>query len=340
MRCAQSSKIMALLLCLTGCAADFDAATDKGKQAAIDEVNNALSKGQCQRAIQIIDPVYASAYTDNTIRLLRSSAYACAAGFNFFKTLQNLVENNVVGSELWRTLTKIFPAARTDTRMESSFIALESLLTPVIPGASVPIENQVFPGTFNPGSTNILDRTVDSKIYLAFVGMTVVGTVQYRYGKADTQSFDPNTYAKLQNLPWTTSELVQGDPTGCSYAAGIVNMVEGINAAIPYVSVDAADSLNSISSQFTDLINRACRLGCAAIAAADPDPDWASTFSYSTGCTLTKAEATAFCSQCTQKLRSRQGCYDPDIPAARNPTACSAAGLVNFINQDPFFGWQ
>lgn len=331
--------VLISVVLFSACEGDFDPTSASGKAAIIDEVNNALTAQDCTRAIERIEPLYASDQTDNEVRLLRSSAYACAGGFNFLQTVENLTTSNVIGNEFWRTLTRLFPAARTDTRMESNFIALESVLTPLLLGAQTPIEYQVFPGSRNPGSVNVLDRIPEANAYLPFLSMAVVGNVQNRYGKLDSQTFAA-TYAKLQDLPWTTSGLTNAEPTGCSYASAVVNMVDGINAILPYVSSNIASTLSSISTQFETLINRACKLGCAAIAAADPDPLWTSAYAYPTGCTFTKAEATALCGKCPLLLRSRQGCAGEPSDVARNAAACAAAGIVIFVNEDPLAGWQ
>ncbi|MCM0606439.1 MAG: hypothetical protein KA715_10145 [Xanthomonadaceae bacterium] len=319
-------------LVFTGCSATQSLT---GKEAAIFNANQAMSKGDCNTAISLIDPYYNSSQSDNTVRRVRATAYACAANMGFFRTIDALSTNNIVESALWRTLTQTFPSSiLTDRRMEAGWIATETLMTWLKPNRIIPAEYAVPTGAFNPGSIYPADRDDNANTLMVFVAMSLIGSTQYRYGKLEAQSYAA-TYNKLQALPWVTADSVSKDTAGCAYAGAIMNMFDAIEAISSFSSPTISGAFSQITllkDFFDDACNDACR-GLNAGASA-------SGLDYSAnGCTMTAAEAASLCTDCPVKLRHRSMCADTSVTIDKNATACAASGIVIMMNDNPILGW-
>src|SRR5688572_26361913 len=120
--------LLSFLFLLTACPPPvLDIGTAEGRAAIMDATNIALSNSKCDDAIELIEPLYNSSYTNNDVRMLRSSAHGCKVGINFFEMVQDLTTTNLVGRFFFRAMAEFFPSRLTlDTRLESGYYALDA----------------------------------------------------------------------------------------------------------------------------------------------------------------------------------------------------------------------
>ncbi len=312
-----------LVLVTVSCSAsNFDISTVSGRRSIIAEVHSLLTRGLCDAAIDTIEPLYESIYTNNEIRLVRASAHGCKAGINYFDLLNGLVQNSstlIIGGGLWTFLTQYFyhSTQRTvEDRFRSGWFATDSLFAILNTGVVVPAAFQVNTSTNNVGSVLVQHRTNESNLYLIFISMAVIGATQSRYGDPDTTN-----YRKNQDLSWISTTLMETE--GCAYAASIVNMLDGINEASNFIGPLIRTALSGIGTAFTSQINQACDLGCRGL-----NPDL--TASGDASCTY----AAGACTPCLDLLRNRNIC------STDTQASCAASGIVRYINDDPLGnGW-
>ena len=77
-------------LTLISCGNRYDLSKESGRRARIDDANFHLSKGECGAASEAIDPLYASTYVDDEIRIVKASATACYAHYSLLKFAGNI----------------------------------------------------------------------------------------------------------------------------------------------------------------------------------------------------------------------------------------------------------
>jgi hypothetical protein len=313
----------------------LDPSSTVGQEAIIDQTNNYLTTGDCTDALITILPLYNSAYSNNQVRMITASAYACEAGVNFFSSLTNMgLDANTLSGTFWGYFAQLFPSTVNDKVVESAGYGMDTLLTALIPGQVITPADMLNPGSNNPGSLNYSDRIGDSNIYMLLVSMAAIGGAESRYG-------NPNSSFHPQNSPPMpfNDNVTKMTDQGCIYAAGILNFFDSIAPATAVVSSQAASALAQITQLYqTDsldtIFNTACDYGCkgtmpsgvADIAALNPTGKW-----NATGCSIA-----AGCGGCPQLLRDYTQCH-PNV--ANDPGACAAAGLANLVNAS-IAAWQ
>lgn len=295
----------------TGCGAGaFDPSTVEGKRAILDATNIALSNNNCDAAIaQVSKPLYQTQYTDNEVRMITASAYACKANFNFFKFISDLVnENTYLLTGFWGVLAKLFPSKdRTDYTVESALLATDALMATIKPGAVMLPTSYIntnldkTAANYNLGSVYSSDRLEDANTLLLFVSMAAMGALENRYA-----NIDPLTHKGA--LPWTTldslnSSVIPSGYDGCAYASEVVNFIDTVVAVAKLATGDVQGSLNTLTL-ITEGLFLGCDQGCKA---CDP---------------------TSSCATCPAALRDRTQCKG----VATDPVSCAAAGMINAIN--------
>lgn len=316
--------------------------TERAKQTLIYAANEALTNEDCNAAINYIEQLYDSGQTDNTVRMIRASAHACNAELNYFSLINDLATNDLGNassgfSSLWSTITKIFYSSdlnTLDTRVQSGWFATDALMAVLNkPATVIPESKKINSTTDNPGSISYLDREEESNTYMILVSMALIGAIHNRYGAPNSGSYKKTTdlgVSALKPVGWV--DVNEMDSTGCSYAAAILNMIDGLKGTSALT-----DSLSALT-QLESLFGIACTAGCMSATAEEVSVLGSSfTYAFTTNCTFTDAEAIAFCSSCPIDLRNRASC-ESDTPLT-SIAACSAAGIINFINQDPSHGW-
>ena len=249
--------------------------------------------------------------------------------------MDGLTTNNIAGSALWRTITKLFPSVATDRKMESAWLSVETLMTWLKPNRVIPPEYAVPTGQYNPGSIYPKDRDDNANTLMAFTAMALIGTTHYRYGKPAAASFNAN-FNRQSALPWNTATFVAEDTTGCAYAGAIMNMFDAFTEMSTFSSTTISSSLSQIS-QMSAFFDTACKEACQGFNAAASS--LAIDFSGN-GCNMTAAEAAVNCSKCPAKLRHRSFCNDTSVAINKNAVACAASGIVILMNTSNVLGWQ
>lgn len=305
------------LLFVSSCGkANYSCESEEGRRSIVADVNQFLSSQDCPRALALIEAYYPKeGCGTEEIRFARASANACAASVNFFDMMTSLSTENIVGSELWVTLTKLFPSTLTDQRVTGAQNALDALFAIRIPGALTPSQHIINSSSVNPGSLIAAHRTDDSNIYGMLVSMALVGAYQNRYGAPD------GSYHKTIKLGATAGnasgwELVTAiDVNACSYAGAVLTMFDSINQVGPILGTalggSTGSTLTSAATTYTALLNTACDAGCQA-------------------CGMSAGS----CTPCPTELRNRYACTG----VATDKASCAASGVAQFIDTN-VLGW-
>lgn len=293
----------------------FDVSSSLGRRAIVDETYRLIKNGRCDLAIDRIEPLYNSTYSDNGIRMARASAHACLAGVSFFDLISALVAANIGGSinNLWPVLSEQFPSNVSDTKTESSWEAGDALMAMLSPGKTLASSYQINAGTHNEGSTRVTDRVIYANTFLIFTSMSTIGTLLKRYSAAsDNSQAAPVGYsAALFPSGWAdvNTAVPNFNEEACSFAGAMITMVETISAAATEFGGANADTLNAIAGGLN--LNAACQAGCAACAGAG---------------------GTANCTACPATLQKRDSCGQ----TLNDNNACAAAGIAAVVDAS----WQ
>lgn len=320
------------LLAFSGCGTPVpDGGSLDGQQQIIDQAEKALTTSDCATALQLILPLYNSANSDNAIRMVTASAYACDANIDFFPLLGTLVSNasTLNGGGLWSLLAETFPSVQgKDHVVEGALLAEDALQATLQNGIPVLKQYQTNPGTDNVGSVYASDRTSDSNIYMLLVSMAGIGGLESRNGNPSA------SYHKQAALPWATAATMTAD--GCAYAASILNLIDSIGAVGSVLPASEQTAFGNISTAFNTILTYACNVGLNSTGAYPIPPSGtpanlggATSTWVSSGCTLTTGTG------CPYTLRNRASCTG----LATDPNSCAAAGIINFINSSSA-GWQ
>lgn len=301
------------LLSACGSGQNFSCDTDEGRRAIVQEVDNALSEQSCAEALAIVEIYYPQAgCASDEMRLARASANACAANINFFKLVGDLGANNLAGNELWVTLTKIFPSSLVDQRVTAGQNALDALFAIRLPGVLSPPEAIVNKSSANPGTLVAGHRPFDANLYSLFVSMSLIGSLQNRYG-APLPNFHRGQKLGVSGLypnGWETVAAV--DVNACTYAGALLTFFDSVNQVGPTIGSSLGGSIGpalvTAASVLSTAVNAACDAGC-------------------TSCGMPAGS----CSVCPIELRNRFSCTG----LATDKASCAAAGIISFMNSTP-----
>ncbi len=305
------------LVFLSACGKDrLTCSTEEGRRAIVAEVDQSLSQQQCAEALATIEEYYPrSGCGTDEIRTARASANACAANVNFFTLVDGLANSNLLGDELWISLTRLFPSSLNDQRVIGGQNALDSLFALRQPGVLTPPEYVINSATEHPGTLLAGQRTADANLYGMLVSMSLIGSLQNRFGAPSA------TFRKTQKLGATAGNpngwevATSVDVNACTYAGSILTLFDSIGQLGTTLGTSlggsAGSALVTAASTFSSALNFACDDGCDA-------------------CGLPAGT----CSVCPVTLRNRYACTGVATDAA----TCAAAGIVEFINTSPV-GW-
>jgi hypothetical protein len=320
--------IIALTVVLaSSCGGSPDGSTLSGKAAILDGANIALSTGNCQAALELVEGLYASSSSDNQVRAVRASAQACAAGMDdFFGLVGNLASSRYdsvpgEGSYLWRTAAQLFytsDLSLLDSRILAARFATDADLAQIKPGRAILSSNAYNAGTYNVSSTLPDDRTDDANFYQVFVSLAAIGDLQDRYSAPDTGTWaktHPVGYTSSNTSGWELASQTGGD--GCFYAASILNLVDSASSIQSEAKGSVKDALTVISA-FGTVLDQECEKGCNG--------------TYPTGCSLPAGS----CDPCPRSLRDASSCEG----STTDKNSCAAAGIAYFIDNDPIGGWS
>ena len=262
----------------------------------VNEIQNALTRGDCTTALVHSTRLYESQYSNNEIRMLYVSSQGCNAGINMYRVYQELVSlssANPIGE-----FVRIFPSTTADSKLQSTWAGLDALQTVLLPGAVVSSADQTAPNAYNRGSVLLQDLTEDARIYGFYLSMALIGAAGNRFGSPDS------SYAQQVDFSWTTRALVQADTTGtaCSLASGLLLFLESASFIQSKLPGSAASAVGSA-------------LGFLGAVTAFGDAK----------CLATTGSASV-CSAAKQRLHYRGACDETSAAAAY------AAGLIEGLN--------
>lgn len=309
--------LLPMTLVLAGCGGgELTCSTEHGRQAIVKEVDADLSKADCTSALSVIETYYPQqdCATDE-IRLARASANACIANVNFFQFVSDLGNNSIIGSDLWVTLTKLFPSASSDQRVTGAQNALDALFAIKIPGTIDPPASIINGTTPHPGTLVASHRTEDSNIYGMIVSMAAVGALQNRYGAPAANWHKTQKLGQTTGNPNGWEDATQVDVYACTYAGAVLTLVDSIVQVSSSIGSSFGSSiggdLTAAATTYSLLFNAACDAGCTA-------------------CGL----GAGTCDPCPITLRNRNSCTG----LATDVNSCAAAGIASFMDTNAL-GW-
>lgn len=310
--------IVTALTLLSSCGSPtYTCETDEGRRAIVAEVDQLLSSQSCASALAMIETYYPlPECASDDIRLARASANACAASINFFQLISDLGSANIVGNELWVTLTQLFPSSLSDQRVTGGQNAIDALFAIRRPGVLTPPPYVVNSTSVNPGTLVASHRTDDSNVYSMLVSMSLIGSLQNRYGLPTAAYHRGQKIGLSASYPngWETVAAV--DVNACTYAGAILTLFDSITQVAPTISASlgtVGTTLVTAATTYSALLNAACDAGC-----------------------VTCGFAAGSCTPCPTELRDRFSCTG----LATDKVSCSAAGIAQFMNSTPAgFGW-
>ena len=318
----------------------FDKSTPTGKQAILDAVNLALNIENCSSAVSLIDPLYNSPYTDNTVRLSRASAYGCEASINALDLLTDLQNANLVANMFWRAMSEIFWSTDVDVldkRITAAAFASDATMSALKSGTIVAMTQRFNSTTLNMGSTLASDRIDDANLYQLFVSMAAIGALENRFSAPN-----PATFLKTRPLGWTTAtptgwERAANTPgNGCEFAASVLNLTDTIGAVAAQAPPSVQGSLVALQASMGTWLSAACDAGCTANAAAVVIGQ-AIDFSGTACAGIAAGVCTGTAAQpCPATLRNWNSCTG----AVSDRNSCAAAGIARFVDQHVVLGWN
>lgn len=165
--------ISIILIFFIRCADYNSLQSANGRQAIIDQANNYLTAMLCDQAIDLVRPLYESAYVDNDIRMLYSSAYGCKGGLNFAAIIAAF--KDISGSDIWSPLVKSNYTANANGRLIK--------LTALERAAEIVRQTATTPGSFEASL-----RTKDANVFMVFIHLSIITAILSPAGVASSST--------------------------------------------------------------------------------------------------------------------------------------------------------
>lgn len=217
--------LLAAALVLPACGDRFNIDTEHGRQAVIDEANLYLSNGNCQLALNAIEPLYNSAHVTDEVRVIRASADACFAGFATISLLKNITDKTNFYEALAKTMNDVtFGGGKLPALYRATDII-----------------------TSNGAKLAAIQRSRELNDFMVFLQLAVMGAIQDLYGGGTAEGVQSQTFNYLAAGAGTLSNT-----DGCAYAG-----------AVGFISDSFNNSNLSSNTQATTAIARLNSL-CAA----------------------------------------------------------------------------
>ncbi len=223
----------------------------------MNEVENALTRGDCTTALIHSTRLYESPYSDNRIRMLYVSSQGCRAGINMYEVYEELTNLNAMNP--LAEFVRIFSSLPSDTKMQSTWFAMDALQSVLIPGTVVSLPDRTLSQSFNPGSINYQDLTSDAKVYGLFLSMATLGTTLNRKGNLATTELDwvkvgVSNQTKFNNVSNDTSEAACSIASAylmfLDSAGAIQNMLPAAPAAAVSLAVTTLSTVQTLGTDF------------------------------------------------------------------------------------------
>jgi hypothetical protein len=169
--------------------------------------------------------------------------------------------------------------------------------------------------TEHPGTLVAAHRTEDSNLYGMLLSMSLVGSLQNRYGAPQGNWHRGQKLGLTIGNPdgWEDPTFV--DVYACTYAGSILTMLDSIGQVGSTIGSSlggaVGSTLTTAASTFTSLMDAACDTGCQACGMA-----------------------AGACDPCPTTLRNRYSC----LGTTADVNSCAAAGIADFMNNNAL-GW-
>ncbi len=187
--------LLGLSLFFNSCGSYRDIQSDNGKQAVIEEANLYLNSGNCDKAIETLTPLYQSSRTDNEVRMVFSSAYACKAGFSMTRIITNLKGSG----NIWNIIVSSLYSNGSDGHY-ANFMEAATILRTTAPN----------------GSLFAVDRPGDANVYMIFMQLGVISSLISRMGVADSGT-------GAQTTPLVASDATMAERCSIQVAFSTIN---------------------------------------------------------------------------------------------------------------------
>ncbi len=165
---------------LQSCGTEYrDISTENGRNAVIEKAENFLTQGQCNDAIDTLQPLYDSIYRNHKTRMVYASAYACRGGFNFAALIATL--RDASGNDIWSLL---IASNYSDSRTNGKTTAF-------IDSAGI-IRTTSTQGSDTPNYWNALYRPADANTYMIFIQAMLIASILSPPVMGDANSVNGN----------------------------------------------------------------------------------------------------------------------------------------------------
>lgn len=227
--------ILSFSLALSACGNRYDLATERGRQARMDDANFYLSNGQCTAAHEAIDPLYNSSQVDDEVRLVKASAFACQGTLNVL----TLISNIGGGSNYFRLLARSLSNQAGDGARTAFYRATDVLTRN---------------GTLSAAS----QRARNVNTYMVLLQMGAVGAILRNYGSPAADGTKGAAISYVANGTDGASELTTLD--ACALMTGFSILTD----SFAYSSFSDADTAAVVNSLNSACVSAGLAGGCSA----------------------------------------------------------------------------
>jgi hypothetical protein len=201
---------------IAGCGDRLNVDTEHGRQAAIDEANYQLSVGNCDAALQAINPLYSSKYLTEEIVILTAAGHACKSKFSLISLVSHLSKvSSTYGNNTFSAL------AHSEFRAPvfGLYEAVDIL-------------------TNNDNVKNALQRSVDRNNYMIFLQLAIIGAIEATYGNPD-----PTTGAQSTLLTGNISAL-----DACGLEVALAHLYDSFAHSSLAADANATSAVNTFNA--------------------------------------------------------------------------------------------
>ncbi len=228
--------------------------------AVLGDATSSLNRQDCSGAFSFLLPIYNSAHSTNDIRLLTAATYGCSAKLNILGVVASLgkMVGQLQGAGFWQFLVQTFPstASPDDGIPEAAEGGIDAASSAINLGSLVSSQTFTNSTGYNPGAFKSTDRIGESNTYLAFLSMTLMGSLLSRYTL-------PNAlHQPTVAIPWKTATHTPGN--GCAMASATLFFNDGMTylASVTPAGTPLAQVYSDMSLIFTTALDAACAAGC------------------------------------------------------------------------------
>lgn len=209
------------VVALSGCGGRTDVDTEHGRQAIIEATNAELTRGNCQAALDTINPLYGSVHVNDEVRVLKSSAEACSSGMNSLTLFTNITSV----SNQYQALAKSLQNTLNDGKIAALYRAVDVL-------------------TQNGTKMSATHRGRSVNNFMVFLQLTLIGAIIDAYGNGTADGAQTTTLAYLPAAAGTLSNT-----DACALAAAHSFAVDSFYWSDIASNSDALSTVNALNAR-------------------------------------------------------------------------------------------